>query len=139
MNLNRLANVSNQYQTKAKRVLAVCSAGLLRSPSVANVLHAKYGYNTRAAGCSDEYALIPVDLCLIAWADEVVCVENEVHNILNFKFKNEKIWEARDKVILSLPDRFEWMDPELVKLIEKQYDDNRMIRKFVKLQETDGA
>lgn len=45
---NQLANVGNRFQTKTKKVLCVCSAGLLRSPTLANVLNLKYGFNTRA-------------------------------------------------------------------------------------------
>ena len=49
-NYNRLGNSRNIYQGKDKRVLCVCSAGLLRSPTAANVLHKEFGYNTRACG-----------------------------------------------------------------------------------------
>ena len=36
--MNRLANTQNKYQGKYKKVLCVCSAGLLRSPTAALVL-----------------------------------------------------------------------------------------------------
>jgi len=59
---NRIHNSSNPYQGKFKRVLCVCSAGLLRSPTTAFVLSQEpYNYNTRAAGIVDDYALVPVD------------------------------------------------------------------------------
>lgn len=76
--MNRLANSSNIYQGKFKRVLCVCSAGLLRSPTAAFVLSQEpYNYNTRAAGLIKEFALVPVDEVLIRWADEIVCMSNE--------------------------------------------------------------
>jgi predicted protein tyrosine phosphatase len=68
--MNALHNVTNPYQGKDKRVLCLCSAGILRSPSCAVVLNSKYGYNTRAAGVTD-YALIPVSTALLEWADEI--------------------------------------------------------------------
>ena len=53
MSFNRLHNVRNPNQGPAKRVLCLCSAVLLRSPTVAWVLgKAPYDYNTRAAGTS---------------------------------------------------------------------------------------
>ena len=58
---------NNPYQGKDKRVLFVCSAGLLRSATAARIYASKY--NTRAAG-SANYALVPVSDELIAWADE---------------------------------------------------------------------
>ena len=119
---NRLGNAKNPYQTEAKRVLCVCSAGLLRSPTTANTLYAEYGYNTRAVGISDDYALVPMDVVHIYWADEIVFVEQHVYEqaLSEFpdKLKNKKI------VVLALPDTFEWNDPELVANIKKQYADH---------------
>lgn len=49
--MNRIANASNKFQGSYKRVLCVCSAGLLRSPTAALVLSKDpYNFNTRACG-----------------------------------------------------------------------------------------
>ena len=48
------APYNNPYQGTDKKLLFVCSAGLLRSATAAN-LFAKKGYNTRGCG-SAEYA-----------------------------------------------------------------------------------
>lgn len=116
---NRLENVRNRYQTSAKKVLCLCSAGLLRSPTAANVLHQEYGYNTRAAGVAREYALIPVDEVLLSWADEIVCVNDEVLDELTLRHNLEK-YNAM-VTTLDIPDRFEWNDPELKRIIKEQY------------------
>jgi len=74
--MNRLANAKNPFQSDRKKVLCVCSAGLLRSPTDAWILsNEPFGFNTRAAGASDEYALIKLDQVLVEWADEVVVME----------------------------------------------------------------
>ena len=65
--MNALHNVTNPYQGPEKRVLCLCSAGLLRSARLAQILQQDYNYNTRNAGVSD-YALIPVNTALLAWA-----------------------------------------------------------------------
>ena len=72
---NRRWNCHNPNQGKAKKVLCVCSAGLLRSPTCANILHKEYGYNTWACGLDSYYALIPIDDVLVEWADEIVCMD----------------------------------------------------------------
>jgi len=126
--LNRLANSSNRFQTDAKRVLTVCSAGLLRSPTAANVLHRLHGYNTRAVGHSEEYALIPIDEVHIEWADEVVCVHPDVKRELDWKFQDSTAYAKVDVVVLAIPDRYSWGDSELEKLIEKQYADSLLVR-----------
>lgn len=122
--MNRLGNAGNRFQTPTDRVLCLCSAGLLRSPTAANVLHQEFGFNTRAAGVSDEYALIPVDEVLIRWADEIVCVHRDVYDKLMVKYAGDQLlWDhIKDKVtVLNVPDQYEWNNPELREIINKQY------------------
>ena len=118
---NQLANVGNKYQGSAKKVLCVCSAGLLRSPTTANVLHAEFGFNTRACGHSQEYALIPITEALIAWADEVVFVNQE-----NLDQVGEEAWVTIASyqcqvTVLAIPDEHNWNDPALREIIKEQY------------------
>lgn len=118
--MNRLANSHNPYQGSDKKVLCVCSAGLLRSPSMARVLsQAPYNYNTRAVGVSKEYALIPLDEVLITWADEIVFVSNEVYEEALKKFEDRL--HPKDVTVLDIPDNFEYMDSILVEIIKEQY------------------
>ena len=119
--MNRLANTKNRFQTEAKRVLCLCSAGLLRSPTTANVLHQEYGYNTRAAGVNDEYALVRVDPVLLEWADEIVCVEKSV--FLDLQYRWNDLTKDKKIVVMNIPDQYEWNDPTLRAFIKKQYDD----------------
>lgn len=119
--MNRMANSSNRFQTDVKKVLCLCSAGLLRSPTLANVLHEEYGYNTRAAGVTTEYALVPVDDVLIEWADEVVCVEMDVFDAIGQQYQ-DKLKHKR-VVVLAVPDMYEWNNPELRGIMSKQYKD----------------
>ncbi len=120
MNINRLHNLKNPYQGNAKKVLCVCSAGLLRSPTAANVLHREFGYNTRAAGLTEEYALIVADAPLMMWADEIVCMEKWMEVEL------DSYQEANGKVkCLNVPDNFAFMDPTLQKLIIQKYKEQQ--------------
>lgn len=123
MSFNRLYNSRNPHQGMAKRVLCLCSAGLLRSPTVAWVLsNAPYDYNTRAAGVNLEYALIPVDQYLLAWADEIVCVEPDIAEQLVDYCEREQIELAPTPVVvLDIPDMYERRAPSLVKIVEDQY------------------
>ena len=118
---NRLYNCKNPNQGTAKKVLCVCSAGLLRSPTTANVLAARFGYNTRSAGSTVTYALIKVDEVLLHWADEVVFVnkENFVEVLFNFPELDSDIKLKAN--VLDVPDNFEYMDPALQKIIFEQY------------------
>jgi predicted protein tyrosine phosphatase len=116
--MNRLGNANNPFQGPYKRVLCVCSAGLLRSPTAAWVLSQEpYNFNTRAAGLTKEFALIPVDRVLLHWADEIVCMnEDQAAEI------NGMLEEPKPVVCLNIPDSFRYRDPELVRLILERYD-----------------
>ena len=118
---NQLSNVSNSFQGNAKKVLCVCSAGLLRSPTVANVLHQELGYNTRAVGTSREYALIPITEALVAWADEIVFVDEDCKVYISkpeWDVINE--WNPKE-VTLNIPDQYDWNDKTLRDIILEQY------------------
>ena len=63
---------------KYTKVLCVCTAGMLRSPTMAWVLsNPPYDYDTRSCGIDDWCALIPLTQSLLVWADLVVCAEQE--------------------------------------------------------------
>jgi predicted protein tyrosine phosphatase len=125
MNYNRANNLGNPHQGTAKRVLALCSAGLLRSPTVAWVLsNDPWNYNTRAAGVDAEYALIPVEEGLLSWAQEIICVEPSVKQRLDWFVAEHKIDLGRAIVVtLKIPDMYPRRSPKLVHAIIEQYTD----------------
>jgi predicted protein tyrosine phosphatase len=121
--MNRLGNSTNPFQGSYKKVLAVCSAGLLRSPTTAVILSQEpYNYNTRAAGLDPEFALIVVDDVLLHWADEVVCMTSA---------QQKKLKKMTDKPIqcLNIDDNFEYRNKELINLIKANYKRNENEKK----------
>lgn len=124
MALNRLANIKNPYQTDAKKVLCLCSAGLLRSPTAANALHKEFGYNTRAAGVSKEYALIYADDILLHWADEILCMNDEVAAELDRAIFDKEHLKKKVRV-LGISDDYCWGDLELTNNIISQYKNRK--------------
>lgn len=118
MRQNALWNCKNPHQGTEPRVLAVCSAGLLRSPSIAKFLVNK-GYNCRSAGIHD-YALIRVDEVLLAWADIVVFAQEE--HKASIRGKLRKILNAKSVFVLGIPDIYPYGDEALMKEIERALD-----------------
>lgn len=119
--MNRLGNANNRFQGEYKRVLCVCSAGLLRSPTTAFVLsQAPYNCNTRAAGLEETYALVPVDQVLLSWADEVVCMTQEQKKRLEASLK--EYGYDTPVIALEVPDCYEYRNPKLIKMIKEKYD-----------------
>lgn len=114
---NRIGNCGNEGQGKAKRVLCVCSAGLLRSPTMAVILsQAPYHYNTRAVGLVKEFALIPIDKVLLEWADEIVCATEDQAEFIRNNMKPDAVVKS-----LDIPDEFDYMQLDLVDLIKERY------------------
>jgi predicted protein tyrosine phosphatase len=118
----RIGNASNKYQGKYKRVLAVCSGGLLRSPTIAHTLASDpYNYNTRSVGIDPNYALNLIDQVLLEWADEIVCADTEHEVTVSMKLIDIGI-TRKPVVNLKLPDIYPYRDRKLVHLIKKRYD-----------------
>jgi predicted protein tyrosine phosphatase len=111
---------SNSYQGNYKRVLTVCSANMLRSPTIAHVLSAEpYNFNTRSAG-TESYALIPITEDLLMWADEVVCADTE--HALTIRNKMMEWMLDKPVINLNIPDIYEYRNPELIELIKERYE-----------------
>lgn len=115
----RSGAAANPFQGKDKKVLFVCSMGILRSATAARIYANKY--NTRSAGTYPD-ALIPLSPILIQWADEVVFV-----NEYNFRdaIKNPKLAAELEGVpykILDIPDQYDHMHPELIAAFKEQYE-----------------
>ena len=113
----RSSNAKNSYQGAWPRVLCVCSAGLLRSPTLAWVLsNAPYNCNTRAVGSHEEYALVPLDQVLMNWAKVVVFVNRENHDHALIR----GLHIPENAVVLNVPDNYEYREDELIAAIQAE-------------------
>lgn len=111
--------VNNPFQGRDKRVLFVCSMGILRSATGARLY--AYKYNTRACGTWDD-ALIPLTMKLMAWANEIVFVNQQNYDGACAKFGDiSKNFEGTLK-ILDIPDSHPHMHPDLQLAFVKQYE-----------------
>jgi predicted protein tyrosine phosphatase len=116
---NQEYNIHNEFQGKTKKVLCVCSAGLLRSATLQNTLIREYGYNVRNCGTEESYALIPISEALLLWADEIVFVNKANYRTMIFDLAELKV---EDKVfVLDIPDIYNFNDPKLVEICKQQY------------------
>ena len=124
INRNRLANCENEFQGSFMRVLAVCSAGLLRSPTIARVLIRDFdNVNPRPVGTSSEYALVPLDMVHLKWAHLIICANDEVMRFVTTALEECKL--ERKVVHLNIPDMYNFADPELERIIRDELDNIR--------------
>ena len=114
------APFDNPFQGNDIRALCVCSVGILRSPTLANVLLKKGGYNVRACGSDINLALIPISANLINWANIIFFVNHE-----NFKdalevFENTPEFDMIKKkaICLNIEDSHDYNHPRLIRQLE---------------------
>lgn len=113
--------IKNPYQGSDKKVLFVCSMGILRSATAARIYAHKY--NTRSAGSWND-ALIPLTEQLIAWCDELVFVNKHNYQQIKqwFKEQGQDLHDLANVKVLDIPDSYPHMHPELIKAFEEQYE-----------------
>ena len=109
------APYNNPYQGKEPRLLFVCSVGLLRSPTCADIA-TKLGFNARSCG-SDSAALIPLSTNLLYWADTIIFVntENKLQALFTFQDQEGCISIIHHKgIVMGIQDDYERNDSELI-------------------------
>jgi predicted protein tyrosine phosphatase len=126
---NQLGVLFNAYQGSHRKVLTVCSAGCLRSPTAAHILSSEpWNFNTRCAGTSEEYAIVPVTEALVAWADVIVVMDraqwNYIMSIQN-KLAEESgfmhEYEYKAMYNLEIEDDYSYRDPKLVEIMTEKF------------------
>ena len=107
------APYNNQYQGDYTRLLFVCTVGMLRSPTGAEI-GIEMGYNCRSCG-HDDVALIPLSVNLIAWADHIIFVSKSDYILTMKKFESTGWGEDIEmkKILLSIDDDYSFSDPIL--------------------------
>lgn len=123
---NQLGVVKNAYQGQHRKVLTVCSAGCLRSPTAAHILSGPpWNFNSRCAGTSEEYAIVPVTEALLIWADDILVMDEYQQAIINGmqnKLAREmEDYEYKRVVNLEISDEFSYRDPKLVEIMTAKF------------------
>lgn len=112
----------NEAQGRYLRVLFICSAGLLRSPTAAKVA-GEFNINARAAGSLPYLALIPVSANLVTWADKLVFMnqENFEQTLEIFKEQPDFIEAIKNKsMVWSIEDYYDYNDKMLQSVIREK-------------------
>jgi predicted protein tyrosine phosphatase len=98
-----------------RNILFVCSRNQLRSPTAEQVFSLRPDIEVLSAG-TDHDADTPLTPDLVEWADLIFVMERMHRTKLQTRFKSS-LKNAR-VICLDIPDRYKFMDPELVQLLE---------------------
>jgi len=98
-----------------KRLLFICGKCRQRSPTAEQVFATDPRFETDAAGLSAD-ADIELGTDQLEWATDIVVMEKAQRTKLRQKFK--KHLNGKRIVCLDIPDDYDYMQPELVELLE---------------------
>ena len=120
---------NNQSQGNYPRVVFVCSAGLLRSPTTTRIA-GEYGMNARSAGSHLHYALIPLSANLINWANWIVFMNLENEFEIAQKIPDADLLEImRDKsIVWNIEDTYNYMEEGLEWVLRKKIEETFDVR-----------
>lgn len=97
------------------RILFLCSLNRWRSPTAEQIFAEHPGIECASAGLNHG-AENPLTPELVEWADLIFVMERQHKVKLSSEFKP---WLRGKRVVcLNIPDRYQFMDPALVKLLQ---------------------
>jgi predicted protein tyrosine phosphatase len=99
------------------KLLFVCSRNRLRSPTAEAVFSAHRGVEATSAGTSSDADTV-VSPELIEWADIIFPMEPIHRRKLLEKFG--PLLKTKRVIVLGIPDRYKYMDSELITVLKKK-------------------
>lgn len=100
-----------------RKVLFICGKNKWRSPTAEQVFSDHPGVECASAGLSHD-AEVPVSAELVEWAELIFVMEKPHKAKLSAQFKAQLL--GKKVVCLNIPDKYKFMDPALVLLLERK-------------------
>lgn len=97
------------------KLLFVCSENRLRSPTAEAVFSEYNGIEAIGAGTNAD-ADTPLSGDLIEWADVILVMEKSHKNKVSKKY--QELLKDKKLVCLDIPDNYDCMQPELIRMLE---------------------
>jgi predicted protein tyrosine phosphatase len=97
-----------------RRVLFVCGRNKLRSPTAERIFSSYPRLEVASAGLNDDSAT-PLSAELLEWADVIFVMEKTHRSKLSRRYG--KHLKKQRIICLDIPDKFEYMDEKLVRLL----------------------
>lgn len=98
-----------------KKILFLCSQNKFRSRTAETIFSDDPNLEVASAGL-DQDALVTVTPELVVWAELIFVMEKNHKNRLQKKFK--KYLDKQRIICLNIPDKYDYMDPELVVILK---------------------
>ena len=103
--------------TSREQLLFICSRNQWRSPTAAALFKNSDLYVAKSAGTSDK-ARVKITAGVINWADRIFVMEKRHAEIIQQNYPN--LIADRSIVTLHISDDYQYMDPELIEILESR-------------------
>ena len=103
------------------KLLFICSRNRWRSPTAERLFDGVPGCRARSAG-TEPAARVRVSEKMLAWADVIFCMERRHAQRLRERFAGAL--EGKEIHVLDIPDDYEYMDPELIEMLQTALSDH---------------
>lgn len=98
-----------------RRILFICSENRLRSPTAEAVFSEMDGIEALSAGTNKD-SETPLTGDLINWADVILVMESSHRQKVAKQYRH--LLKEKKLAVLDIPDRYKFMDPELIRILE---------------------
>lgn len=96
-------------------LLFICSQNKRRSLTAEKIFQDRSGYGVRSAG-TEANSRIKITPGMLGWADMIFCMEKK--HVRRIKEKYNDILIGKRVICLNISDDYEYMDEELIELLE---------------------
>ncbi len=108
--------IISMYKSK---LLFVCSKNKWRSLTAEKMLESNEDYSVKSAG-TEAGARVKITAGMVRWADIIFVMEKKHRTRLQENFSSEII--DKQIVVLNIPDDFQFMDAELITILESRLE-----------------
>jgi predicted protein tyrosine phosphatase len=109
-----------QEKNKNGKILFVCTINRMRSATAHKIYEDDTRFEVKSAG-THKSATVPLTQELLDWADAIVVMEKMHRNVIQNGYSS--IYESKTIVCLYIPDEYDFMQPELIKLLKVKFED----------------
>lgn len=106
-----------------QNILFVCNQNRYRSPTAEAIFKDKEGWSVKSAGLYEGSKHL-LTKRLVKWADAIYVMEQCQKDEIQARWP-DLAW--KHIVVLDIPDHFEYMQPELVKMLKEKVINNGVI------------
>ena len=115
--LIRLSEVHARSRRRPLHVLFICRQNRRRSATAERIFGKDPALDVRSAG-TDEDALVTVNARMLEWADVIFTMDDDQKRIARARLPVARC--RCDVICLDIPDRYLFLEPELVRLLEER-------------------